>query len=112
MKTMLKTNYFRKVKEELLKNFYKTFIKLFPGIVDQFNTLFKPEYRFILKKDQLLNTELCIFALIRMSTSKSPKQTEDLISNVMDILPDKILPLLPVPLAARTSVISKQWRSN
>ncbi|MBC7886459.1 MAG: tetratricopeptide repeat protein [Ferruginibacter sp.] len=76
IKLMLKTVDFRKEKEELLKNFDKTFLKLFPDFVDQFNTLFNPEDRFILKKDQLLNTELRIFALIRMGITDNEKIAE------------------------------------
>lgn len=72
-KLMLKTIDFKKEKEELLHNFDKTFIKLFPDFVVQFNTLFNPEDRFILKKDQLLTTELRIFALIRMGITDNEK---------------------------------------
>ena len=76
IKLMLKTVDFKKEKEELLKNFDKTFIKLFPDFVTQFNTLFNPEDQFILKKDQLLNTELRIFALIRMGITDNEKIAE------------------------------------
>ena len=76
VKLMLKTINFRKEKEELLRNFDKTFIKLFPDFVDQFNMLFNPEDRFILKKEQLLNTELRIFALIRMGITDNEKIAE------------------------------------
>ncbi len=73
IKLMLKTVDFKKEKEELLNNFDKTFIKLFPDFVNQFNTLFNPEDQFMLKKDQLLNTELRIFALIRMGITDNEK---------------------------------------
>ncbi|MEO6549199.1 MAG: DUF6377 domain-containing protein, partial [Ferruginibacter sp.] len=76
IKLMLKTVDFKKEKEELLKNFDKTFIKLFPDFVSQFNTLFNPEDQFMLKKDQLLNTELRIFALIRMGITDNEKIAE------------------------------------
>ncbi|MEO5892494.1 MAG: DUF6377 domain-containing protein [Ferruginibacter sp.] len=75
-KLILKTVDLKKEKEELLKNFDKIFIKLFPDFVDQFNTLFNPEDRYILKKDQLLNTELRIFALIRMGITDNEKIAE------------------------------------
>jgi DNA-binding CsgD family transcriptional regulator len=76
IKLMLKTVDFKKEKDDLLTNFDKTFIKLFPDFVDQFNTLFSPEDRFVLKKDQLLNTELRIFALIRMGITDNEKIAE------------------------------------
>lgn len=56
----------RKEKEDLLKNFDKAFLRLFPHFVKEFNSLFKPEDRIQLKDDEILNTDLRIFALIRM----------------------------------------------
>lgn len=53
-------------KEELIKNFDKAFLKLFPHFVIDFNTLFKDEDQVKLKEGELLNTDLRIFALIRM----------------------------------------------
>lgn len=56
----------RKEKEDLLKNFDKAFLKLFPHFVGDFNSFFKEEDRVILKDGEILNTDLRIFALIRM----------------------------------------------
>ncbi len=56
----------RREKEDLLKNFDKAFLKLFPHFVEEFNQLFQPEDRVILKDGEILNTDLRIFALIRM----------------------------------------------
>ncbi len=56
----------RKEKEDLLKNFDKAFLKLFPHFVEEFNQLFKPEDRIQLKDGEILNTDLRIFALKRM----------------------------------------------
>jgi hypothetical protein len=53
-------------REELYFSFDKVFLKLFPDFVKTFNSYLKPEEQFILKDGQLLNTELRIFALIRM----------------------------------------------
>ena len=66
----------KKEKEELLKNFDKVFLRLFPNFVVQFNTLFKEEDKIILKEDQLLNTELRIFALIRLGVTDNEKIAE------------------------------------
>lgn len=56
---------FEKELEGLYSNFDKAFLKLYPSFVDEFNSLLKPEENYKLEKDQL-NTELRIFALIRM----------------------------------------------
>lgn len=56
---------FEKELEGLYANFDKAFLKLYPNFVDEFNSLLKPEDTYKLEKDQL-NTELRIFALIRM----------------------------------------------
>ncbi|XP_074274745.1 F-box/FBD/LRR-repeat protein At1g13570-like [Silene latifolia] len=44
-----------------------------------------------------------------MACSKSAKNTVDFFSNAPDIVIDKILESLPIRMAARTSVLSKQW---
>lgn len=76
IKFILRSVDLKKEKEELLKNFDKVFLRLFPNFVSQFNTLFKEEDRMILKEDQLLNTELRIFALIRLGITDNEKIAE------------------------------------
>ena len=56
----------RREKEDLLKSFDKAFLKIFPHFIEEFNSLFKEEDRLVLKDGELLNTDLRIFALIRM----------------------------------------------
>lgn len=56
---------FEKELEGLYQNFDKAFLKLYPNFVEEFNSLLKPEEHYKLEKDQL-NTELRIFALIRL----------------------------------------------
>jgi tetratricopeptide (TPR) repeat protein len=63
----------KREKEDLLKSFDKVFLTLFPGFVDGFNALFKPEDQIHLKDNELLNTDLRIFALIRMGISDNEK---------------------------------------
>jgi DNA-binding CsgD family transcriptional regulator len=46
---------------------------LFPDFVTSFNELFVKEDRMVLKRDELLNTELRIFALVRLGVSDSSK---------------------------------------
>lgn len=58
------------VTDEQLKEFYsqfdRTFLILFPSFVEDFNKLLQPEEAIIPKKVGSLNTELRIFALIRL----------------------------------------------
>ena len=56
----------RKEKEDLLRNFDKAFLKIFPNFIEDFNQLFEPEDRIVLLDNEILNTNLRIFALIRM----------------------------------------------
>jgi len=63
----------KKEKEELLQNFDKIFLKLFPDFIQGFNTLFKEEDRIQLKDHEFLNTDLRIFALIRMGIHENEK---------------------------------------
>ena len=63
----------KKEREELYSSFDKVFLKLFPDFVTTFNSYFKEEDRVVLKDGQLLNTELRIFALIRMGIHDTEK---------------------------------------
>ena len=60
-------------KDELLQNFDKLFLKLFPHFVEEVNLLLHPEESIKLKEDEPLNTDLRIFALIRMGVSDTDK---------------------------------------
>ncbi|HEX2630333.1 MAG TPA: DUF6377 domain-containing protein [Chitinophagaceae bacterium] len=60
-------------KEYLLQNFDRVFLKLFPNFVAEFNALFAPENQVELKEGELLNTDLRIFALIRMGIHENEK---------------------------------------
>lgn len=51
--------------EELYANFDNAFLRLYPNFVDEFNAILKEEERYKLKSNEL-NTELRIFALIRL----------------------------------------------
>jgi hypothetical protein len=59
--------------EELYKNFDIIFLNLYPTFVKDFNTLLISEEQIILKQGELLNTELRIFALIRLGITDSVK---------------------------------------
>lgn len=61
--------------EKELKEFYnmfdQAFLKLYPKFVEQFNGLLREDARIELKNGKLLNTELRIFALIRLGITQS-----------------------------------------
>lgn len=63
----------KKEKEELLQNFDKVFLKLFPDFIQRFNDLFREEDKIQLKDHEFLNTDLRIFALIRMGIHENEK---------------------------------------
>lgn len=60
-------------KEELLKQFDHAFLKLFPNFITTFNSLFREEDRIVLEDHELMNTDLRIFALIRMGIHDTDK---------------------------------------
>jgi predicted Holliday junction resolvase-like endonuclease len=59
--------------EELYKNFDIIFLNLYPTFVKDFNALLIAEEQIVLKQGELLNTELRIFALIRLGITDSVK---------------------------------------
>jgi len=63
----------KREREELLKNFDRIFLKLFPNFTAEFNSLMKEEEQIKLKEGELLNTDLRIFALIRMGIHEPEK---------------------------------------
>jgi hypothetical protein len=63
----------KRERETLYAGFDKTFLKLFPDFVTTFNSYFDEKDRILLKDGELLNTELRIFALIRMGVSDTEK---------------------------------------
>lgn len=59
--------------EELYRNFDSIFLNLYPTFVHEFNALLMPDEQITLKPKELLNTELRIFALIRLGITDSVK---------------------------------------
>lgn len=62
-------------KEVELKQYYSAFdnafLQMYPSFVEDFNSLLRPDCRLELKKDDILNTELRIFALIKLGVTQS-----------------------------------------
>lgn len=59
--------------EEFYSMFDGAFLRLYPNFVEEFNSLLRDEERIVLPKGELLNTELRIFALIRLGIADSSK---------------------------------------
>lgn len=62
--------------EELYANFDTAFLHIFPDFVKKFNALLLPDDQIVLKRGELLNTELRIFALIRLGIEDSSQIAE------------------------------------
>lgn len=62
--------------KELFDNFDTVFLHLFPTFVDDFNALLRPEERIVPPSKAQLNTDLRIFALIRLGIDESSKIAE------------------------------------
>ncbi|WP_089896767.1 DUF6377 domain-containing protein [Chitinophaga arvensicola] len=63
----------RQEREELFTNFDRIFLKIFPHFVAEFNALFDKENQVVLKENELLNTDIRIFALIRIGVNDNEK---------------------------------------
>ena len=70
---------------ELLNRFDNIFLQLYPDFVEEFNSLLKVEERFELNTNELLSTELRIFALIRLGINESSR-----IANFLHYSPNTI----------------------
>lgn len=68
-----------KEREELLANFDKAFLKIFPNFVAEFNSFFSQDNQVRLTSDQFLNTDVRIFALVRLGVTSTEK-----IANILD----------------------------
>jgi hypothetical protein len=72
-------------RENLFHQFDEIFLKLFPTFVTDFNKLFPNDHKSIVKKGELLNTELRIFALYRLGIQDSSQMAEFLELSVATI---------------------------
>jgi hypothetical protein len=54
-------------------NFDETFLKIYPTFIDDFNAFFPESERQVVKPSEILNTELRVFALIRLGINDSSK---------------------------------------
>lgn len=70
---LIKGKNIRNERQFLYHRFDEIFLKIFPDFIKQYNNLFSPEDRTVLKPDELLNSELRIFGLIRLGVSDNEK---------------------------------------
>ena len=61
---------------DLYEMFDSTFLHLFPNFVNDFNALLRPECRIVLPDPKTLNTDVRIFALIRLGIEDSSRIAE------------------------------------
>jgi hypothetical protein len=59
--------------KEFYANFDRTFLHIYPDFVGEVNKLLKEDEQIVLKQGEVLNTELRIFALIRLGITDSAK---------------------------------------
>lgn len=59
--------------KEMFFNFDSAFLRLYPDFINQFNLLLQEDKRIFPKKGELLNTDLRIYALVRMGIADSNK---------------------------------------
>jgi hypothetical protein len=70
---LLKNLDIKQEREEVLKNFDRIFLKIFPHFTEAYNSLFEAEDRPHLKENEGLNSDLRIFALIRLGIRDNDK---------------------------------------
>lgn len=71
--------------KELYSNFDRIFLRVYPNFVEDFNTLLRPEERITIKKGELLNTELRIYAFVRLGINDSVKISKFLHCSVQTV---------------------------
>ena len=71
--------------KELYSNFDQIFLRVYPNFVEDFNTLLRPADRIVLKKGELLNTELRIYAFVRLGINDSVKISKFLHCSVQTV---------------------------
>ncbi|MCH5223461.1 MAG: hypothetical protein J1E82_05415 [Muribaculaceae bacterium] len=73
LKKIDSTDLENKILDDFYDKFDEAILNIFPDFIDKFNTLLKPDYRFDIRSGESLNTELRIYALIRIGITDSEK---------------------------------------
>ena len=66
----------QRTKKSFYSNFDAIFLHIYPDFVSDFNALLQSDKQIIPKEGELLNTELRIYALVRLGISDSVKIAE------------------------------------
>ena len=66
----------KKELKEFYKSFDSVFLHIYPDFINDFNSLLQPDKKIVPKEDELLNTELRIYALVRLGITDSIKIAE------------------------------------
>ena len=72
-KALKSTTHIEQELSEFHTHFDETFLRIYPTFIDDFNALFPEGERQIVKTGELMNTELRIYALIRLGINNSSK---------------------------------------
>lgn len=87
--TLLKKLESSEISDQMLKTFYVKFdeaiLNIYPDFVDKFNALLNPDEKVTLKNGELLNTELRLFALIRLGIDDITKISQFLRCSVSTV---------------------------
>ncbi|MCF8357594.1 MAG: DUF6377 domain-containing protein [Prolixibacteraceae bacterium] len=73
LNNLLKKQNIKEEREAMYRNFDSVFLSIFPDFVEKFNALFDEKNRVELKHSEQMNTDLRIFALIRLGISDTEK---------------------------------------
>jgi acyl carrier protein phosphodiesterase len=71
LKSLKSTQFIENELSDFYTNFDETFLRIYPTFITDFNALFTEEEKQVPKQGELLNTELRIFALIRLGINDS-----------------------------------------
>jgi len=83
--TRIKSEDDMKEQHELWAKFDDVFLQIFPNFVEQFNALLHPEERITLRTGEKLNTDLRIYAMVRLGINNSVK-----IAKILGLSPQSV----------------------
>lgn len=93
----------KKEREKLFHTFDRVFLKIFPNFIESFNSMFKPEDQIWPKDNEVLTTDLRIFALIRLGISDNER-----IANILEYT-EKTIYVYKMRLKAKSICPSDQF---
>lgn len=73
VKQITEASVVKKVLKEFYHSFDSVFLRIYPDFVHDFNNLLRPEEQIVMKEGELLNTDLRIYALVRLGINDSVK---------------------------------------